>query len=176
MPSPRSHGHEGRRSAAAAQPSDVPQRFRAAIYRVGPNYCVDVPAGASHALGGDPPARHPRVEGLANGHPFRTRLTPRGEGAHRLFLNGEVRAAAGVGPGDTIEIEAWPAAAAPERAFPADLASALEALPGGLEAFDALTEAQRDGMVAFLERARTAETRARYVARVVGEVRRRLGE
>ena len=61
-------------------------------------------------------------------------------------------------------------------ALSAEAASALDALPGGLEAFGALTEAQRDGMVAFLERARTAETRARYVARVVGEVRRRLGE
>ena len=142
---------------------------------MGPNYCVDVPPEASRALAGDPPARHPRVEGRANGHPFRTRLTPRGEGAYRLFLNGEVRAAAGVGAGDTVEIEAWPAEPSREPMLPADLASALDALPGGLEAFESLTDAQREGMVAFLERARTAETRARYVARVVGEVRRRLG-
>ena len=136
---------------------------------------MDVPAEASRALAGDPPARHPRVEGRANGHPFRTRLTPRGEGAHRLFLNGEVRAAAGAGVGDVVEVEAWPAAAPRDPSLPADLASALDALPGGLEAFGSLTEAQREGMVAFLERARTAETRARYVERVVGEVRRRLG-
>ena len=167
MPSPRSHGHEGRRSAAAAQPSNAPQRFSAAIYRLGTNYCVDVPAEASRALGGDPPARHPRVQGRANGHPFRTRLTPRA-GAYRLFLNGEVRAAAGAGVGDVVEVELWPDEAPREPALPADLARALDALPGGLEAFESLTEAQREGMVAFLER-------ARYVQRVVGEVRRRLG-
>ncbi len=143
---------------------------------MGPNYCLDVPAEACRALAGDPPARHPRVEGSANGHPFRTRLTPRGGGAYRLFLNAEVRAAAGVGVGDTVEIKAWPAAAPPEPPLPADLTSALDALHGGLEAFESLTDAQREGMVAFLERARTAETRARYVERVVGEVRRRLGE
>ncbi len=181
MPSPRSHSDESRRSAAPAQPaargsSSERERFRAAIYRVGPNYCVDVPAEASRALAGDPPARHPRVEGLANGHPLRTRLTPRGGGAHRLFLASEVRAAAGVGDGDTVEIEVWPAAPAPAPALPADLASALAALPGGLEAFASLTEAQREGMVALLERARTPETRARYLARVVEEVRRRLEE
>lgn len=176
MPSPRSHSDEGRRSEAAAQPAASRQRFRAAIYRVGPNYCVDVPVEASRALAGDPPSRHPRVEGLANGHPFRTRLTPRGGGAHRLFLGGDVRAAAEVGLGDTVEVEAWPAAPPPEPALPADLASALDTLPGGLEAFESLTEAQREGMLAFLGRARTAETRARYVERMVGEVRRRLGE
>ena len=175
MPSPRSHGHEGRRSAAAAQPSNLRQRFSAAIYRLGTNYCVNVPAEASRALGGDPPGRHPRVEGRANGHPFRTRLTPRGGGAYRLFLNGEVRAAGGAGLGNVVEVQLWPAEAPRDPALPADLASALDAIPGGLEAFESLTEAQREGMVAFLERARTAETRARYVGRVVGEVRRRLG-
>ena len=134
MPSPRSHSDEGRRSEAAAQPaaaqpSSERQRFRAAIYRVGPNYCVDVPIEASRALSGDPPARHPRVEGLANGHLVRTRLTPRGGGAHRLFLDGEARAAAGVGLGDTVEVEVWPAAPAANAAMPADLARALDALP-----------------------------------------------
>ena len=140
------------------------------------NYCVDVPAEASRALGGDPPGRHPRVEGRANGHPFRTRLTPRGGGAYRLFLNGEVRAAAGAGLGDIVEVEVWPDEAPRDPALPADFVSTLEAVPGGLEAFATLTEAQRAGMVTFIERARTPETRARYVARAVEEVRRRAGE
>ena len=145
------------------------------------NYCVDVPAeaaapsAASRALGGDPPARHVRVEGLANGKPFRTRLTPRGARPYRLFLNGEVRAAAGAGLGDVVEVQFWPAEAPRDPSLPADLASALDAVPGALEALESLTEAQRAGMVALLERARAAETRARYVARVVEEVRRRLG-
>ena len=172
MPSPRAHGHEGRRSAAAAQPSSAPQRFSAAIYRLGTNYCVDVPAEASRALGA---GTHPRVAGEVAGVGFRTRLTPRGGGAYRLFLNGEIRAAAAAGVGDVVEVELWPDEAPRDRSLPADLASALEAVPGSREAFKALTEAQREGMVAFLERARTARTRARYVARVVEEVRRRVG-
>ena len=137
------------------------------------NYCVDVPAEASHALGA---GTHPPVAGEVAGVGFRTRLTPRGGGAYRLFLNGEVRAAAGAGVGDVVEVEVWPDAAPRDPALPADFVSTLEAVPGGLEAFEALTEAQRAGMVAFLERARTPETRARYVARAVEEVRRRAGE
>ena len=136
------------------------------------NYCVDVPAEASRALGA---GTHSPVAGEVAGVGFRTRLTPRGGGAYRLFLNGEVRTAASAGLGDVVEVEVWPDDTPRAPALPADLASALDAIPGGLEAFEALTEAQRAGMVAFIERARTARTRARYVARVVGEVRRRVG-
>ena len=129
------------------------------------NYCVDVPAEASRALGG---GTHPPVAGEVAGVAFRTRLTPLGGGAFRLFLNGEVRSAAGAGLGDEVEVQLWPDEAPREPALPADLARALDALPGGLKAFESLTEAQREGMVAFLER-------ARYVGRVVEEVRRRVG-
>ena len=138
------------------------------------NYCVDVPAEASRALAGDPPERYVRVEGTANGHPFRTRLTPRGGGAYRLFLDGDVRAAAAIGVGDEVEIEVVRADAPPEPPLPDDLREALSALDDGVAAFAALTEAQRTGMIAFVERARTASTRARYVERVVEEVRRRM--
>ena len=138
------------------------------------NYCVDVPIDASRALAGDPPERYVRVEGAANGHPFATRLTPRGGGAYRLFLDGRVRAAAAIDVGDDVTIEVVRADVPPEPPLPDDVREALSALDGGVEAFAALTEAQRTGMLAFVERARTAGTRARYVERVVEEVRRRL--
>ena len=141
------------------------------------NYCVDVPADASRALAGDPPERYVRVEGAADGHPFRTRLTPRGGGAYRLFLDGDVRAAAAIDVGDKVAIEVVRADASPEPPLPDDLREALSVVDG-VEAFAALTEAQRTGMLAFVERARTASTRARYVERVVervvDEVRRRV--
>ncbi len=138
------------------------------------NYCVDVPPGASRALAGDPPDRYVRVEGLANGRPFRTRLTPRGGGAFRLFLSGAVRASAGLSAGDAVEVEVRRLEPAGEPVVPADLARALAEVPGGREAFSALTRAQREGMIAFVERARREETRARYLQRVVREVQERL--
>ena len=156
-------------------PSPTPVRFTATLRTLAMNYCVDVPAAASRALAGDPPERYVRVEGAANGHPFTTRLTPRGGGAYRVFLDGSVRAAAGIGVGDEVAIEVVRAAGPPEPPLPDDLREALSGLDGGVEAFAALTEAQRTGMLAFVERARTASTRARYVERVVDEVRRRAG-
>lgn len=153
-------------------PSPAPVRFTATLRKLAMNYCVDIPAEASGALAGDPPERYVRVDGTANGHPFATRLTPRGGGAYRLFLDGGVRAAAGVG--DDVAIEVARATFTPEPPLPDDLREALATLDGGMEAFAALTEAQRTGMLAFVERARTASTRARYVERVVEAVRGRV--
>ena len=158
----------------AVTPSPDPQRFTATLRTLAMNYCVDVPAEASRALAGDPPERYVRVEGTANGQTFRTRLTPRGGGAHRLFLDGDVRAAASIGVGDELTIEVARADTPPEPPLPGDLREALSALDGGVEGFAALTEAQRTGMLAFVERAQTASTRARYVERMVEEVRRRM--
>ena len=155
--------------------SPAPQRFTAPLHKLATNYCVNVPPAVSRALAGDPPERYVRVEGTAHGHPFRTHLTPRGGGAYRLFLAGEVRAAAAIDVGDEVAIEVARAGAPPEPPLPDDLREALAALGGGVEAFAALTGAQRTGMLAFVERARTASTRARYVERVVDEVRWRLG-
>ena len=73
-----------------------------------------------------------------------------------------------------VAVELWRDEALREFALPEDLAAALGRLDGGLEAFAALSEAQRVGMIEFVGRARTAGTRAKYVGRVVGEVRRRL--
>ena len=151
----------------------APQRFTATLRKLAMNYCVDVPNEASGALGGDPPERYVRVRGAANGHPFETRLTPRGDGAYRLFLDGRVRATAAIDVGDEVTIEVSRVDTPQEPPLPDDLRAALSALDGGVEAFTALTEAQRTGMLAFLERARTASTRARYVERVVDEVRKR---
>ena len=154
--------------------TDRPLRFSAALYRLAMNECLDVPPEVGRALAGDPPETCVRVAGRAAGHPFRTRLTPRGGGAYRLFLDGAVRAAAGIGVGDAVAIELARDDAPREPALPDDLRAALEALDGGLDAFAALTEAQRTGMLAFLDRARTPPTRARYLERVVDEVRRRI--
>ena len=151
----------------------APQRFTATLRKLAMNYCVDVPNEASGALGGDPPDHYVRVRGTANGHPFETRLTPRGDGAYRLFLDGAVRATAAIDVGDEVTIEVSRADAPPEPPLPDALRVALSALDGGVEVFNALTEAQRTGMLAFVERARTAPTRARYVQRVADEVRKR---
>src|SRR5579863_10311637 len=93
--------------------------FSARIGRIGINFCVDVPARVSRALGRKGPVP---VVGTAGGTAvLRTTLVPRGGGRHRLFLDGAARAQAGVGEGDVVAIElaADEAPCAPE--VPADL-------------------------------------------------------
>ncbi len=145
---------------------------RGAIYRVGPNYCIDVPSEVMPSL--EAGGGYVAVVGRVGARVFRTRLTSRTGGGYRLFLNGEVRDDAGVGEGDAIEVEVRAVDEAEPPSLPPDLREALADLDGGLEAFEGLTAAQRSGMVAFLERARTDETRARYVERIIDEVRARM--
>lgn len=82
-----------------------------------------------------------------------------------------MRAAAGAGLGDTVEVELWLDEHSNEDALPDDLAAALAGVDGARAAFAAMTEAQRSGMVVYLVRAKTASTRARYVGRIVDNVR-----
>ena len=76
-----------------------------------------------------------------------------------------------MGAGDEVAIELRRDRASSEVPCPDDLAAALAMLDGGLEAFAGLTEAQRTPMIAFVERAKTPGTRARYVQRVLENVR-----
>ena len=62
------------------------EQFTARVYRIGIDYCVDVPGAVSEALGGE---THIPVAGNAGGAPLRTTLVPRGGGLHRLFLDGD---------------------------------------------------------------------------------------
>ena len=101
-------------------------RFRAEIRRQGPNPYVDVPARVSAALAPHAQAGRMQVEGTVRGTAFRATLIPVGGGRRRLYLAGGVRAAAGVGVGDSVEI-ALRAVGPDEVTVPADLAAALAA-------------------------------------------------
>ena len=51
-------------------------RFRARIYAVGVNRCVDAPQEVSHALGGQ---THIRVKGVIGSEAFRSHIAPAAE-------------------------------------------------------------------------------------------------
>lgn len=165
--------------------ADVPgeQRFLAALYRLGPNYCVDVPEQVSAALGGE---RRIEVVGrvrLAGEHGktgpasegrVRSALVPRGGGLHRLFLDSAARAAARATAGDRVQLVIQRDDGPRELPTPPALSRALDRVAGGREAFAAIPEATRTSMLAFLKQARGAERRARRVERIVEHVRERL--
>ena len=101
--------------------------FRAKIYAIGINRCVDVPQWVSKALGGQ---THIRVTGMVGGEGFRSNLAPRGGGMHRLFVHSGIWRKLGVDMDDVVDVgierddEEW------EILVPADLA---EAMPAGSE-------------------------------------------
>lgn len=49
------------------------------------------------------------AEGTVNGHPFEEKVQPMKDGTHRLYIPKALREAAGVAPGDTVEIDISPA-------------------------------------------------------------------
>ena len=62
-------------------------RFRAKLYAVGVNRCVDVPPEVTDALGGE---THIRVKGRVGDEPYRSNLAPRARGMHRLFVHSSI--------------------------------------------------------------------------------------
>lgn len=81
------------------------KRFRARIYKQGPNPYVDVPQRISDAFASHAPAGRISVEGKLNSTAILATLVPVGKGGHRLYVNGGMRSATGVGVGDTVSFE-----------------------------------------------------------------------
>jgi hypothetical protein len=138
------------------------QRFRAAIEKQGPNPYVDVPQRVSRAL--LPHARAGRVtfEGLLNKASIRGTVVSAGRGRQRLYINGGMRAAAGVALGDTVTLELRPTDPDTVRP-PADVAAGLRRVKGAATAFEALTPSHRRELLRYIDDARTPETRRRRI-------------
>lgn len=148
-----------------------PNDFTAAIYRVGILYCVDVPAPLSQLLGGE---KYIAVAGAVNGVKMRGLLVPRGDGQHRLFLDGKLRKAARAGQGDVVTLSLVEDADSREVPIPDEVLEAFEDEPGALETFHNLTVAQRREMLLWINKAKHEETRAKRIARIVQEMVRRM--
>ncbi len=140
-------------------------RFRATIRRQGPNPYVDVPERVSRAF--EPYGRDGRISvlGALNGRPMRTTLIPQGRGRHRLFVNGGMRAAAGVGVGDTVSFE-LAAVEVDDVRPPPDVAAGLRRVKGARAAFEALSPSHRRELLRHVDDARTPQTRRRRIAQI----------
>ena len=139
--------------------------FTSKLVRFTVLYCVDVPAAVSRAVGR---ARVPVVVRVARAAPFRATLQPSGGARHRLFLNGEVREAAGVQLGDRIAVEVRVDREPREVPLPPDLAEALEE-EGVLAAWTSMPPGKREHLVRWIDKAAQETTRQKRVARAVEE-------
>jgi hypothetical protein len=140
------------------------QRFKATIGRTWVLYTVDVPDRVSRALKAE--GKVPVVFTLNGSSPRKTTLAPRAEGGHRLHVHGESRHEVGAKEGDTVTIVLARDTEPPGVPIPPDLAAALEEMDV-LATFRTMGPAMQRELVAYVEKAKREETRAKYVARVV---------
>jgi bifunctional DNA-binding transcriptional regulator/antitoxin component of YhaV-PrlF toxin-antitoxin module len=112
----------------------------------------------------------PPVEGTVNGTPFRGRLMVYG-GVTYLGLRKEIRAAAGIEDGDTVEVEFERDDAPREVEVPAPLAAALAADDEARAAFEALSYSHRKEYADWIADAKRGETKARRAERAVSILR-----
>lgn len=136
--------------------------FSATLYKIGINRCVDVPEEISSALGC---GRSIPVVVTVNGRSVCTTLLPGSGGAHRLFINSELRAAAGADSGQRIWIALCPDRASREIPVPPDVAEALRRSAKAKSAFAQITPPLRREFLRWVLASRTPETRANRIAR-----------
>jgi hypothetical protein len=137
-------------------------RFRATIELGGKTATgFQVPAEVVERLGA---GKRPAVSVTINGYTYRSTVAPMG-GLYMLPVSAE--AGAGVAAGDEVDVDIELDTAPREVDVPADLAAALN---GNLDAkrfFAGLSYSNKRRIVLSIEGAKTAETRARRIAKTV---------
>jgi hypothetical protein len=143
-------------------------RFRAELLSTGKTTAgFEVPEPVLEELGG---GRHPKVAVTVNGYRFRTSIARMGD-RYLLGVSAQRRAEAGVAAGDVVDVDVVLDTAPREIEVPEDLAAALAAEPAAAEFWNTLSYSKQQWHVLQITGAKTAETRARRVARSVALLR-----
>ena len=143
------------------------QHFKATIYKVGINPCVEVPKRVSTALAkkGNIP-----VVGRLNGFPIRATLVSLGNGRHRLYINGEMRKGANVDTGDRIHVAVQLDTQPRTVPVPGELARALEKNRRAKAAYERLPPSKRKEFLLYLNWLKRPETRKRIVEKIIAKL------
>lgn len=127
---------------------------------------VDVPPEVVEALGG---GGRIAVRVAINGVEYPSTVAT-WKGQTRIPVSAEIRSAAGIAAGDNIEVDVVRDDAPRTVEVPEDLQAALDDDPAVRSAFAALSYSNQRRHVLAVTGARAAETRARRIAVVVGEL------
>ena len=131
-----------------------------------------VPPEVVDALAG---GRRPKVRVTVRGHTWRTSVGLV-DGASMIGMPPEHRAAAGVEPGDTLEVEVTLDTEVREVVLPPEFAAALDPWPEARRFFDSRNYSERRWFVLGIEDAKTPETRARRIEKAVARLREGRGQ
>jgi hypothetical protein len=139
-------------------------KFRAKILATGKTAAgIKVPEEIVTGLG---KSRHPAVRATINGYTYRSSIAVMG-GVFMLGVSNEVRAAAKVAAGETVDIEVELDTQPREVTVPADLAAALKKDAKAKKFFEDLAYSHQRWYVLWIESAKKAETREARVAKAV---------
>ncbi len=126
---------------------------------------MDVPAKVSAALEAD--KAHVAVRGTVEGVPVVTTMVPRGIGAHRMAIHGDIRKKLLVDAGAVVEIAIERDRESREPVLPPAMVLALGQSPGAQAVFRGMTVALRRQILRYLIRAKQQATLERRVASLV---------
>jgi hypothetical protein len=139
-------------------------RFRAELQRTGGNTTgFEVPQEIVDGLAG---GGRPKVVVKLNGYTWRSSIAKMG-GSYWLGVSAQNRAGAGVAGGEVLDVTVELDTAERTVTVPDDLAAALAGEPAARAVWDGLSFSHQRQHVEHIEGAKTAETRARRVARAV---------
>lgn len=144
--------------------------FSARIYKVWMVRSVDVPADISKRLG---PENAVPVMGTVEGVPLRSTLVPRGNGAYRLAIHGEIRKKLRVDAGAVVEVAIRRDEESREPKLPPVLVLALRNSPKARQKFRAMTTALRRQIVRYLVAVKSQATLERRVLKFVARLEKR---
>ena len=140
------------------------------LYKVGINFCVDVPPDVCDSLGGK---GYIAVTAKVAGISIRTTLIPAGAVGHRLFINGEMRKAAGMEEGDLVTVLLGRDEESREIPIPRDLTAAMKNTAGAQAVFNSLTPGLRIEFLRWVINAKKPETRARRIEKGIQQIMKR---
>lgn len=144
--------------------------FSARIYKVWMVRFVDVPADISKKLG---PETAVPVMGTVEGVPLRSTVVPRGNGAYRLAIHGDIRKKLHVEAGAVLEVAIRRDEESREPELPPALVLALRNSPKAQQKFRAMTTALRRQIVRYLVAVKSQATLERRVLKFIARLEKR---
>ena len=143
-------------------------RFRAKVLLAGKTATgVEVPAKVVEGLGS---TKRPLVKVTINGYTYRSAIAPMG-GTFMLGISDEVRKAAHVAAGDTVDVDVALDTEKRDVDVPAELAKALAADPKIKKYFESLSYSGKIRLTAPIANGKTADTRARNLDKAMRELK-----
>jgi hypothetical protein len=143
-------------------------RFRTKVLQAGKTATgVEVPEKVVESLGS---TKRPLVKVTINGYTYRSAIAPMG-GTYMLGISEQVRSAAKVGAGDTVDVEVVLDTDKREVEVPPELAKALVKDKAAKKYFEGLSYSRKIALVAPIANGKTKETRERNLAKAMEAIK-----